>query len=296
MHATLIRSHCEKPHMQQDICCLRIKKMTICVEQSYSHVRTHLLYDCDSYEQELQKMGHQVSIDQFTLPVSEHEFNELALTMHHAGDHAVFLFSALAIKCSLDVSIDYFCKENLSLQEAAAHWGIEVTDSFLEPMVYLHVPNDTYGKYAIALEQLQYQYWDIVERAPGEILCMEERLCGLVDFYRCLAAKDQESLDTAFHNAREDTQEFLEWNQELLRTPGQAEHLYEYYANNLRDGQEYLTKLNALQKEIQSTFFENPDEALSPGVCDFSAINILPLCKPKPSSNESAEPIFELPF
>lgn len=296
MLATLIRSHCETSFTHQDTCCLRIKKITICVEQSYGHVRTHLLYDCDTYEQELEKIGHQVSVSHLTLPVAEHEINELEFTMHYAGDCAVFLFSALAIKCSMDVTIDYFCKENLSLQEAAAHWGIEVTDSFLEPMVYLHVPNDPYGRFAIALEHLQHQFWNIVKRSPGEILCVEDRLFELINFYRSLAANDQASLDAAFHNAREDTEEFLEENQEGLETPGQAKHLYEYYAENLRDGRDYLAKMEALQKEIQSTFFENRNEALSPGECDFYEVNVLPLSKPNPSSDEYENSDNELPF
>lgn len=296
MNITFIQSRCNKPYAQQDIACLRIKNLSICVERSYGHTRPHLLYNCNAYEQELKQKGHHVTVSDIAIPLDHSALNELDCTMYHAGEFAVFLFSSLAVRCSKDVTIDYFCKDDLSLQEAAAHWGIEVTSAFLEPMLHLHVPNDLYGKLAMALEQFLYQCWDTLERAPGEVFCAEERLSELVDLYQCLAARDPAKLDDMFQDTQDTLRYFLEWNREALELPPEDLRLRAYYEENLKTGRQLMQQLTALKKEIRTKLFDRRQPPSQPGDCVFFSNMIYPLCKPAPFDEGESHSSDDIPF
>ena len=99
------------------------------------------------------------------------------------------MFKDLAVWNTGD-GLEVFCKANMTLSDLTAHWKLEGALEESSLSNEYQVPNDHIGDLAIRTERLQYESWDALYRAPGEILEGEERLESLSDCYAHLAGGD----------------------------------------------------------------------------------------------------------
>lgn len=159
--------------------CLVVGRLAICRETTdYS---MHLLFNED-VPALLRNAGYEVQVDELDVPGKGEGFSELQYTKYEKWHGAIYLFEDFAVNVSLDDGIQLLAKEGLTANDLAHTW-CEPEIDWNEPDEAVHVPLDQMGKLAIQIEQLQYDVWDLLERAPGEEMMAEERINAIQMLY-----------------------------------------------------------------------------------------------------------------
>jgi hypothetical protein len=166
-------------HRNQLAECLEIGSIAICRETTDN--RLHLLYKED-ISGLLHEAGYDVQAEEANLPGLGESFNELQHSVYEGLRCEVYLFDGIAVKNSICDGIEFHTKKGLTVSELSELWG-ELDIDWSEPCRDIHVPQNQMGVLAIQMEQLEYDAWDLLERAPGEEKSAEERIDSIQVFY-----------------------------------------------------------------------------------------------------------------
>ena len=154
--------------------CLEIGSLTICRETTDK--RLHLLYQQD-ISALLEHGEYETQVEELDIPALDENFSELQCDVYYGPSCEIYLFDGLAVKANLD-GIEYFEQSKLKPEDLERIWG-GLSIDWKEPYQRIRVPAGQAGRLAIQIEQLQYEVWDTLYRAPGETTETEERLEGV---------------------------------------------------------------------------------------------------------------------
>ncbi len=252
MIAKHIKSRLRKQPYYQDVECLQLKKLTVCFErqQEMEIAVSHVAYDNPDLDDELRRCKHQVTVSEQTLPVEEEAFNELDFVCYSTDGGDIFLFSSLAVRGNEHCRIDTYCKEDLTIEDAAAYWGIDIKNGSLEVSYECHIPQNQCGDTAITLDRLMYRSWDMVLRAPGEVYSAEDRLKWIEFCQKDLADGRQEFLNNFFEEIRAILEDYLLDRQSRVKEDT-APPLKQHYMADIQSAESLLQELKTTEKELQ---------------------------------------------
>ncbi|MFR8216524.1 MAG: hypothetical protein ACLU8Q_11500 [Oscillospiraceae bacterium] len=100
--------------------CLKLGRLYLCSDTLTGH---RLIFNMDNFKELLTKNGYTVKTQTLELKLAS-GFNELELRQYINGESYVYLFSGLAVKAD-QKELDFRCKENITLDEAAEIWKLE---------------------------------------------------------------------------------------------------------------------------------------------------------------------------
>lgn len=241
-----IKSQVDTMDRHQDIECLQIKQLTVCFEQTnLGAVTPHLVYGDDHFEDELRQMGQTVTVTEMEVPLKDEDAYDLFFTHFEAENCDIYLFKNFAVRANENCHIEVFCKENITLSDAAARWGAIITRDTLTYAVEVQIPNDKFGKRAVELEQIIYRVWDIL-RAPGEIYSTDERIEWIEEMSKSLV-QDPLAEKNYFSHMFQFVSEEIETLCEDSSTT--SEGCQDYYSNMIQDLKDVQQTLEALQKK-----------------------------------------------
>lgn len=251
MIAKHIKSRLRKQPYYQDVECLQLKKLTVCFERQKEMgiAVSHIAYDNSNLADELQRCQHQVTVSEQTLPVEEDAFNELDFVCYSTDGGDIFLFSSLAVRGNEHCRIDTYCKEDLTIEDAAAYWGIDIRNGFFEVASECHIPQNLCGDAAITLDRLMYRCWDMVLRAPGEVYSAEDRLEWIESCQKDLANGRQEFLSNFFEATRDILEDYIA-DQRMRMKHNTERRLDAYYADCIQSGETLLQEIETIEKEL----------------------------------------------
>ena len=181
---------------------LRLKSIYIAEDTKMNNGPCLVYGKADTWHEELKRRGYSVTEEEVDLDVQEASFNELSFTRYEDCYTSVYLFDDLAVKAGCDDGLDYFCKEGVTLDDAVERWGDDLPGE-KDDILKLSIPKDAQGALAVKMEQLDYDVWDLLARAPCETL-NGERIVGVEVFYKRLRS-GATSLE-----ALADTRDFVE--------------------------------------------------------------------------------------
>lgn len=230
-----------------EIICLRLKSLYVCVEMQ-QHV-PHLLYGfAEEWPAELKRKGYTVTETKVDIPILEEELNELSFTCHANGHIAVYLFGGLAVKADGWEGLDFFCKAEPTIADAKEHWGESIPDETDGEWI-LSVPNDALGALAVKLEQISYDCWDQVMRAPGEIMTVDARLDNLKNAYEMLGPGPT-LLDVLMQYRVLMEGDISELKCVLEDYPAEKESDRGFYKQRIETDRELLERINTLEATL----------------------------------------------
>ena len=244
-----IKSHLNRALYFQKIECLQVKTLMICFERTKGHAIPHLVYDKRDFENELRSRKHEVEVMELSLPMAEEDYNELAFTVYDTSAGEIFLFPTWAVLGREDCRIEVYCKENMSIAAAAAHWDIVFGPDCGDILEEYHIQRDRVGNLTVELEKLMFRCWDMAVRAPGEAYASEERLEWIERCQKSLTTGSYEILGETFKWLRETVEEYLENMQEGLEHHADL-RLEEFYAQDVADGQAFLEEIKSKEQEV----------------------------------------------
>lgn len=231
----------ESKRYHQEVECIQFGNLYVCADKT--NRQGHLVYDHAGWLDELRHNGFTIKESEMTIKVKQSAFNELDLKHFNCMDCEIYLFKDFAVK--IDDTLKVFSKKDITLQDAIQKWKLEDKPENLTPIMKISIPQNAHGSLAIKIEKLQFDFWDIFFRHPGEPTLCEERLLSINIIHKNLL--DGCSVSEMLQDTFSDLRFLIEDYNTSLHSPTQVDEEYqEYLIRKLKECECYINMAKSL--------------------------------------------------